>query len=210
MPFHEHSEKIERPGCTLKYWISGDSNKPLIFMAHGATVDHQQFDLQMSPLLNDYQIIRWDMRGHGQSRPLEGDFSIKDAAEDMVSILDNLGRNDALFMGQSAGTYVIQELAFQHPERVKAMIIIDGTYITAKLSPVESLSLRTGPLLFRLWPYGNLKKAMANVSAIKKETRHYLTECFNQLSKDEFIKIWDGLVKCIHYEPDYHVSSPLL
>jgi pimeloyl-ACP methyl ester carboxylesterase len=57
---------------------------------------------------------------------------------------------------------VIQELAFQHPERVKAMIIIDGTCITAQLSLAESLALKMSPLLFRLWPYENLKKAMVD------------------------------------------------
>jgi pimeloyl-ACP methyl ester carboxylesterase len=79
------------------------------------------------------------MRGHGQSRPLEGSFRVKNAVEDIVNMLDSLGKEGAIFMGQSAGTYVILEMAFQYPERVKAMIIIGGTCITAKLSKVESL-----------------------------------------------------------------------
>lgn len=210
MSFHEQLEEMKRPGCTVRYWLSGSPKNPLIFLAHGAAVDHLQFNLQMPVLREGYQIIRWDMRGHGQSRPLEGNFSIKDAAEDMVSILDSLGRMDAIFIGQSSGTYVIQELAFQHPERVKAMIMMDGTCITAKLSPIESLAVRISPLMFRLWPYGNLKKAMADASAIKSDTKQYLKEAFDGLSKKEFIKIWDGLSKCIHYEADYHVECPLL
>lgn len=47
MPFNEIESKIERPSCTVKYWLSGNPNKPLIFFAHGAVVDHVQFDLQM-------------------------------------------------------------------------------------------------------------------------------------------------------------------
>ncbi len=210
MSFHEHLEEIKRPGCTVHYWLSGHPENPLIFLAHGAAVDHLQFNLQMPVLREDYQIIRWDMRGHGQSQPLEGDFSIKDAAEDAVSILDDLGREDAIFIGQSSGTYVIQELAFKHPERVKAVIIIDGTCITAKLSRFESLSVSISPLMFRLWPYGNLKKAMVEASAIKSDTKQYLKEAFNALPREEFIKIWDGLSQCIHYEADYHVECPLL
>ena len=50
----------------VKYWLSGNSEKPLIFFAHGALVDHAQFDLQMHLLNENYQIIRWDMRGHGK------------------------------------------------------------------------------------------------------------------------------------------------
>ena len=210
MNFKEIEKTIERPECPVHYWISGNLEKPLIFFAHGALVDHAQFDLQMSLLQEDYQIIRWDMRGHGQSRPLNGSFSVKDATNDVISILDNLGKEDAIFIGQSAGTYVIQELAFQHPERVKAMIIIDGTCITAKLSPIESFSVKISPLMFSIWPYENLKSAMVEASSIKSDTKKYLKEQFNELSKKEFLNIWKGLSKCIHYEPNYHVTCPLL
>lgn len=110
-----------------------------------------------------------------ESRPLEGPFSIKDAADDILNILNNLGKEKAIFIGQSAGTYAIQEFAFQHPERVNAMIIIDRTRITSKLSLIESLSVGISPLI-RLWPYENLKKAMIDASAIKASTKQYLKE----------------------------------
>jgi 3-oxoadipate enol-lactonase len=210
MILNEDEYTIIRPGCTVKYWLSGNSEKPLIFLAHGAAVDHEQFDQQMLVLNRNYQIIRWDMRGHGQSRPLNGHFSINDASDDMLNILDILGCDKAILMGQSAGTYVIQEFALKHPERVEAMIIIDGTRITQKLSFFGKLILRTSPLIFKLWPYENLKKTGANASAIKPETKQYIQKKFNELSKEEFIKIWDGVSKCIHYVPDYHVQCPLL
>lgn len=210
MILNEDEYTIIRPGCTVKYWLSGNSEKPLIFLAHGAAVDHAQFDLQM-PLFDDnYQIVRWDMRGHGQSRPLDGPFSIKDAADDMLNILDVLGCEKAILIGQSAGTYVIQEFAFQHPERVKAIVIIDGTRITGKLSILGKFVLRISPLIFKLWPFGNLKKTGVNASAIKPTTKQYIQEKFNELSHEEFIKIWDGVSKCIHYEPNYHVTISLL
>lgn len=210
MSFNEVELSITRPGCVVKYWFTSNSNKPLIFFAHGALVDHEQFDHQIHLLNDDYQIIRWDMRGHGESRPLEGHFSVKDASDDMLNILDLMGIDQAILIGQSSGTYVIQEFAFQHPERIKAMIIIDGTRITEKLSTIESSSVKISPLMFKLWPYENLKSAMVNASAIKIDTKKYLEESFNKLSKEEFINIWTGLSICIHYEPGYHVNSPLL
>jgi pimeloyl-ACP methyl ester carboxylesterase len=210
MILNEKEYSISLAGCTVKYWLSGNSEKPLIFFAHGALVDHAQFDLQMHLLNKNYQIIRWDMRGHGKSRPLLGNFSIKDASDDLLSILDVHGIDKPIFIGQSAGTYVIQEFAFQHPEKVKAMVMIDGTRITEKLSIVESSSVKISPLMFKLWPYENLKKAMVNASAIKQDTKQYLKEKLNELSKEEFINIWTGLSNCLHYEHDYHVQSPLL
>ena len=210
MSFKEIENAIKRPGCIIHYWLSGNPDNQLIFLAHGAAVDYLQFDLQIPCLMEDYQILRSDMRGHGQSRPLEGPFSVRGAVDDIVNILDNLGKEEAIFMGQSTGTYVIQEMAFQHPERVKAMIIIDGTCITATLSKVESLAVRMSPLIFRLWPYQNLKKAMVDASSVNHSTKHCLKDRFDRLSKDEFVKIWDGLSTCVHYEPGYHVHCPLL
>ena len=211
MSVKEIERIIKRPRCVVHYWLSGNPDNQLIFLAHGAAVDHSQFDLQISCLMEDYQTLRWDMRGHGQSRPLEGPFSAKDTVADTVNILDSLDKEGAIFMGQSAGTYVIQETVFQHPERVKAMIIIDGTCITARLSKVESLVLRNlSPLMFRLWPYENLKKTGVDASSVNHITKQYLKDMFDRLSKDEFVKIWDGISTCIHYEPGYHVHCPLL
>lgn len=209
--FYKESEyTIERPGCAVHYWVSGNPEKPLLFFAHGAYVDHVQFDPQLCDVIEEHQIIRWDMRGHGDSKPLAGPFSVKDAADDALSILERIDRKESIFLGQSAGTHVIQELAFQHPDRVKAMVIIGGTCITSKLSVVESLSVRMSTIALTLWPYNNLKKAMVAASAIKADTRRYLTEAFDRLSKDEFATIWKGLASCIHYEPSYHVACPLL
>jgi pimeloyl-ACP methyl ester carboxylesterase len=210
MNFNEIEKSIERPGCNVRYWISGNSDKPLIFFAHGACVNHEQFDLQIPLLIDDYLVVRWDMRGHGKSRPLEGKFRFNDTVEDAAAILDGLGRENAIFIGQSAGTYVIQELAFQYPQKVNSMIIIDGTCITSKLSLIESFLVKISPLMFRIWPYENLKSAMAEASAIKSDTKKYLNEQFNELSKKEFLNIWNGLSKCIHYELNYHVACPLL
>jgi len=210
MSVNEIEHTIKRPGCIVHYWLSGNPDNQLIFLAHGAAVDHSQFDLQMPCLMEDYQVLRWDLRGHGQSRPLEGPFRVKDAVADIVNILGSLDKEGAIFMGQSAGTYVIQETVFQHPERVKAMIIIDGTCITAKLSMIGSLAVRMSPLMFRLWPYENLKKAMVDASSVNRSSKQYLKNVFDRLSKDEFVKIWDGISTCIHYEPGYHVYCPLL
>ncbi len=201
---------VERDRYKLHYWHSGNLNNPLIFLIHGAAVDHKQFDQQFPSLIENYQIIRIDMAGHGKSRPLNGKFSIVNIADDIKYILDRLGMDEAIFIGQSAGTYAIQELAFQNPEVVKAMLLIDGTCITSKLSYIESISLKSTPFLFRIWPYANLKQNMVKGSAIRSETRKYLKDSFNKLSRSEFINIWDGISACVHYEPDYHIKCPLL
>jgi len=89
------------------------------------------------------------MAGYGKSRPLNGKFRIVHVANDIIHILDGLGVGWCNIYSQSSGTYAIQEMAFQNPEMVKAMLLIDGTYITSKLSFIESISLKSTPFLFR-------------------------------------------------------------
>jgi pimeloyl-ACP methyl ester carboxylesterase len=40
--------------------------------------------------------------------------------------------------------------------------------------------------------------------------RDYTYRAFSQIPRREFIKIWDGVVKGVHAEPDYHIAQPLL
>ncbi|CAJ36318.1 alpha/beta fold hydrolase [Methanocella arvoryzae] len=206
----ETEKTISRPGCDVHYWVSGNSSKPLIILIHGACADHRQFDMQIPCLIQDYQIVRVDVRGHGLSRPLAGPFSVPDAVEDIVSILKETGRNNAIFLGQSNGTYIIQELEFRHPGMVRAMIIVDGTYIFQKLSRAEKLLLKLTPAIMSLYPYGSLIKSMADGSAVKESTRAYLRETFGRLSKAEIINIMSGVSGCVHPEPGYRTGCPLL
>lgn len=51
---------------------------------------------------------------------------------------------------------------------------------------------------------------MVKGSVIKPVTRKNLENCFNKLSKAEFINIWNDVSSCVHYEPDYHIKCPIL
>jgi pimeloyl-ACP methyl ester carboxylesterase len=51
---------------------------------------------------------------------------------------------------------------------------------------------------------------MVDASSVNRSTKQYLKNVFDRLSKDELVKIWEGLSTCVHYEPGYHVHCPLL
>lgn len=169
------------------------------------------FDGQERLLALDYRVLNWDVRGHGLSRPLGEGFSIALAVEDLLAILDEIGYLQAIFVGQSMGTYIGQELAFQHPERVQALVVIGGTCTTLnKLTLMDSLALYSSPLMFALYPYNSLRKAFARASSIKSDVQDYLYNASGQIPKRDFINIWTGMLGCLHYEPGYCIEKPLL
>ena len=103
---------LERAGCSLHYWLTGPDDRPLVVFTHGATVDHEMFDAQVSVIAQHYRVLTWDVRGHGQSQPMDHEFTIRTAVEDLVAILDLLGYKTATFVGFSMGGSIIQELVF--------------------------------------------------------------------------------------------------
>ncbi|MCA0457712.1 MAG: alpha/beta hydrolase [Chloroflexi bacterium] len=201
---------LERQGCTLHYCLAGVEGKPLLVFTHGAAVDHRMFDEQVKAFEADFRVLTWDMRGHGQSRPTGEPFTVTGAVTDLLAILDAVGARQAVFIGQSTGGYVHQELVFRQPERVTALVMVDCVCITFKLSAMDALLLRMSPALMRLFPHSQLVKQSVDGTSIKPDVKAYLTEVMGSLSKAEFISIWTGVAKSMHYEPDYRITQPML
>ncbi|MCX6030696.1 MAG: alpha/beta hydrolase [Chloroflexi bacterium] len=131
---------LERAGCRLHYWQVGDPAAPLIVLTHGAGADHRMFDAQIPALTPSHRVLTWDVRGHGLSRPAGGPFSSQAAVEDLLALLDAVGRPQAILVGQSMGGNISQEVAFRRPERVRALIVVGSTCNTGRLAAVEKLT----------------------------------------------------------------------
>ena len=201
---------LDRPGCQVHCWLAGQDGAPLVTLSHAALVDHTLFVHQLPALTERYRVLTWDIRGHGRSRPLTGPFSVPDAAADLAAVLDELRAERAVMLGHSMGSYVGQEMTFRHPGRVSALTVIDGTCITADPGRVGRAELRMAGPMMRAWPYGSLKKASVEQSAENEDTRAYLRRQFDALTKAEYLKIMDGVDRCVHPEPSYRLPVPAL
>src|SRR6266542_2616348 len=138
---------MERKGCPLHYWVGGPEGKPLVVFTHGLCVDHRSWKYQVPVVAKAYRVLTWDVRGHGLSQPVGEPFNLPLAVEDLLALVDQLGYDKAVFVGHSNGTYIHQELAFRHPERVTALVIADGTCITWPHSAFENWLVRAAPKL---------------------------------------------------------------
>lgn len=142
-----------RSGSTIHYWVGGVEGRPLVTLTHGATMDHRMFDSQVAALLDTYRVLVWDVRGHGRSQPLGTNFSIRAASEDLLALVDHEGCQQAVFVGQSMGGYIAQEVVFRQPERALALVTIGVTSITRTYPKWDSLLLALTPAIVMLWPY---------------------------------------------------------
>ena len=67
-----------------------------------------------------------DLRGRGHSAGLPGPYGVAAHVTDLVAVLDHAGAKRVVLVGHSMGAYLVARLAAQHPERVAAVVLLDG------------------------------------------------------------------------------------
>ena len=108
----------------LFYKISG-SGKPLILIP-GFASGAWNWEWQIPELSKHFQVITFDPRGIGRS--ISGlvdsaNISMRVFAEDVLSILDELGIEKADVLGASFGGFVALKFALTFPERLNKLIL---------------------------------------------------------------------------------------
>lgn len=97
---------------------------PIVFI-HPPQMDHMVFQYQRM-LAEHFQVILYDIRGHGRSGISGERPTIKRLAADLLKLLDLLEIDKAVICGYSCGGSVAQEFTLSYPERVKALILSGG------------------------------------------------------------------------------------
>jgi len=117
--------ELERENTTIHYRCTGQG-QPLL-LTHGFAATHRMWAEQEVELASTHRVISWDMRGHGRSISTSDScvYSEASTVADMVALLDSLGHAKAVVGGHSLGGYMSLSLYRAHPERVRALILID-------------------------------------------------------------------------------------
>jgi pimeloyl-ACP methyl ester carboxylesterase len=116
---------LDRDGVAIHYEVSG--NGPALLLTHGYSATGQMWEGQIATLSPHFTVITWDMRGHGASDyPADQDaYSEAATIADMAALLDAVGAERAVIGGLSLGGYMSLAFHLAHPERTRALLIID-------------------------------------------------------------------------------------
>lgn len=106
-------------GGQLYYEIAG-SGQPLVLI-HAGVADSRMWDDQVAVFAQHYQVIRYDLRGFGQSPLTSGVFA---NYEDVADLLRLLGVERAHVVGASYGGQVAIDFALAHPDMVDTLVLV--------------------------------------------------------------------------------------
>jgi lipase len=130
--------KKERvPGeVELAIWRAGEGPDPVVCL-HGITAQHRAFNAVARYLETSHGLVGVDLRGRGDSDKPELGYSLEAHAADVVRVLDHLGLRNAVLAGHSMGGFVALKTALMFPERVRAIVLLDGGWPRVESTPEE-------------------------------------------------------------------------
>jgi pimeloyl-ACP methyl ester carboxylesterase len=110
---------VEVNGIALHYVEAGSGDPLLLIMGFGG--DHLAWAFQAPEFSARYRVISFDNRGAGQSSVPDSPYTTRLMAADAVGLLDVLGVERAHVLGVSMGGMIAQEVALNHPARVRSL-----------------------------------------------------------------------------------------
>jgi len=103
--------------------------KPTLLLIHGMIASSGLNWFRVFPALsNHFNIIAPDLRGHGRSLRGKRRFTIKRAAHDMATLLDQLDCGPVIVVGYSMGGPVAQTLWRKYPDKVAGLVLTATAY----------------------------------------------------------------------------------
>ena len=115
---------IVHNGITLAYEDRG-AGKPAFVFVHGWTCNRSFFAPQAAHFARQHRVVSIDLRGHGESDKPQGPYTRAQDADDIASVIEQLGLGPVVAVGHSMGGTIVLQLAAAHPACVAAIVMVD-------------------------------------------------------------------------------------
>ncbi|MCX4673125.1 alpha/beta hydrolase [Streptomyces sp. NBC_01381] len=144
-------------GITLRVFEHGEGRpgRPPVVLCHGFPELAFSWRHQVSALAAaGHRVLVPDMRGYGgSSRPEDADaYDALTLCADLAGLLDDIGADDAVFVGHDWGSIVVWQMASAYPERVRAVVGMSVPATPrAPAPPLPILRSRFGDDFYIVW-----------------------------------------------------------
>jgi pimeloyl-ACP methyl ester carboxylesterase len=163
----EEIQFIDVDGYRLAY-VEAGADSPALLLIHGSMSDYRSWVNQMVALSARHRTIAVSLR-HCYPERWDGtgdDFSVEQHADDLVALVARMGLRSAHVVGHSRGGAVALQLALQHPDAVRTLVLADPGGLEALLPDTPEgakMARETQQMFARLRQ--NLEEADAETAA---------------------------------------------
>jgi pimeloyl-ACP methyl ester carboxylesterase len=115
---------VDANGIELHYEVVG-TGEPLLWL-HGFMGAGADWKYVFSRPPDGFQLIAPDLRGHGASSNPSGEFSFREAARDVICLLQHLGLDRIKAIGISGGGITLLHIATAAPGSIASMVLVSA------------------------------------------------------------------------------------
>jgi pimeloyl-ACP methyl ester carboxylesterase len=108
----------------MHYVEAGPPDAPAVILLHGFPDSWQVWEALIPALAPDYHVFALDQRGHGDTDKPRCCYAPADFAGDVAAFMDARGIGRAAIVGHSLGSFVAQNFAVAHGERVERLVLV--------------------------------------------------------------------------------------
>jgi 3-oxoadipate enol-lactonase len=123
----------------IYYELTGAPSAPVLVLSNSLGTTMAMWDPQLAEFENNFRVLRYDTRGHGQSEVTPGPYTFGQLAQDVVRLLDALKIEQAHFCGLSMGGLTGLQLGLDASRRFEKMVICSAS---AKFGTAEGWDKR--------------------------------------------------------------------
>lgn len=117
----EHTVQAKINGISIAYHDQG-RGVPLVFL-HAFPLNRAMWVDQEKALSPQFRVLSIDLRGHGESDAPLWRYTLEQAADDVIGLLDHLSIRQAVFVGLSMGGYILFALYRRYADRVQGLVL---------------------------------------------------------------------------------------
>ena len=145
------TETLRLHGHDVEYATAGSG--PAVLLVHGITSSHLTWRKVFPRLAEGHRVIAPDLLGHGASAKPRGDYSLGSFASGLRDLLIALDAPTVTVVGHSMGGGIAMQLAYQFPERVERLVLVNSGGLGREVSLLLRAATLPGadlvlPLLF--------------------------------------------------------------
>lgn len=120
---------VEANGIRLHYGRTGaGSGKPVLVLVHGVADSGACWASLSGRLEDTYDVVFYDVRGHGLSDKPASGYLVEDHVNDLVALLAALGIDRPILMGHSMGGGIVAQAVSERPAVACAVILEDPAF----------------------------------------------------------------------------------
>ena len=108
--------------------LSGAPGNPVVVLVHGIGLNRQIWRAFLPALIADYQVLSYDLPGHGDSLPAAHSLSLSSLAGQLLGLMDALSIERASIVGFSLGGMINRRFAMDNPARTERLVIFNSPH----------------------------------------------------------------------------------